>query len=106
MFGTTQFNVLNNAFDVDEYVFSEKLRQEQREKLMVKGKHVIGYVATLTETKNHRFLFEVYNQIKKTDKNALMLLIGKGQKKKVLRNLPSNTVFLRMKFSFWAKEVM
>ena len=100
LFGTTQFNVLNNAFDVDEYVFSEKLRQEQREKLMVNGKHVIGYVATLTETKNHRFLFEVYNQIKKTDKNALMLLIGKGPEEESLKELAKQYGFSENEVQF------
>lgn len=74
----SKFSVLNNAIDIDEYVFSEAVREKKAKELNLENKFVIGHVGRFDKAKNQEYLVEVFKIIAKKDKNAILLLVGDG----------------------------
>lgn len=70
---------LNNAIDLDVYKYSEKARCEIRRELSIEGKTVIGHIGRFHKQKNHDFLIDIFLKIRERDKNAHLLLLGKGE---------------------------
>lgn len=66
----------------------------------VEDKLVIGHIGRFNEQKNHKFLIEVFEKIKEKNKNAILILVGKGNledeiKKQVKQlNLEDSVMFL------------
>lgn len=79
-FGIHKFIVINNAMDLKKY--KEKLPEEEYQKLNIDGKYVVGHIGRFLPVKNHRFIVDVFIEIKKKRKDALLLLIGDGELKK------------------------
>lgn len=72
-------NVINNAIEIDRFLFDEKMRNELRSKHNLNGKTVIGHAGRFMSQKNHDFLIDVFAEIHKKDKNAVLLLLGDGE---------------------------
>ena len=82
MFGKNRtFKVINNAVDVEKFRYDEKTRKEFREKLKLEHKFVIGHVGRFCEQKNHEYLIEIFKEINKKRKDAVLLTIGEGELK-------------------------
>lgn len=74
--------VLNNAIDVEKFVFSEEARKTQRDALGIdENLLVVGHVGRFAHPKNHSFILEVFEQIKKKDNDSLLLLVGDGEQR-------------------------
>lgn len=73
-----RFYVINNAIDVEKYIYNSKIREEQRNKNNIENNFVIGNVARMVEIKNHEFLLKVFKEILAINKDAKLLLIGNG----------------------------
>lgn len=69
---------LPNAIDLSTYAFNEDVRRDYRAKLGVEDKFVIGHAGNFREPKNHLFLLEVFSEVLKVRKNAVLLLAGDG----------------------------
>ena len=84
MFNNKEINkgnvyILNNAIDLDKYKYSKKIRDKKREELGIKeNAFVIGHIGRFMPVKNHQFILDVFNEIHKENKNAILLLAGKG----------------------------
>lgn len=79
--------LLNNAIDVDKFKYDEKIRKEKRKELNIKDKNlVIGHIGRLATVKNHIFLIDIFNEIYKQNKNAILLLAGDGPLKEKTKN--------------------
>ena len=79
--------LLNNAIDVDKFRYDEKIRKEKRKELNIKDNQlVIGHIGRFVQQKNHEFLIDIFNEIRKQDKNAILLLIGEGPLKEEIQN--------------------
>lgn len=79
--------LLNNAIDVDKFKYDEKIRKEKRKELNIKDKNlVIGHIGRLATVKNHIFLIDIFNEIYKQNKNAILLLAGDGPLKEEIQN--------------------
>lgn len=79
--------LLNNAIDVDKFKYDEKIRKEKRKELNIKDNQlVIGHIGRFVHQKNHEFLIDIFNEIYKQDKNAILLLIGEGPLKEEIQN--------------------
>lgn len=72
------YTLINNAIDVDAFVFNEAIRNQIRKQENLNGKWVIGHVGRFTEQKNHLFLIDIFNEIQKVRKDAVLMLIGDG----------------------------
>lgn len=74
----SKFSVLNNAIDVDKYVFSESIRNKKAKELNLQGKFVIGHVGRFDKAKNQSYLIDVFKLISEKNENAVLLLVGDG----------------------------
>lgn len=84
MFGDKAFNtglifIMKNAVDFERFKYSSSSEIELREKFGLKDKFVIEHVGRFTYAKNHTFLLDVFLEITKKKKNAMLLLVGDGE---------------------------
>lgn len=70
--------VLNNAIEIDRFIFDINVRKKYRKKLGLDNKFVLGHVGRFVYQKNHSFLIEIFNKVYKINNNVKLLLIGDG----------------------------
>ena len=108
MFGKKQqkngkIKIIKNGLPISEFKFNPKQRTNIRRELGIEDKFVIGHVGRMTEQKNHQFLLEVFREYLKTNKDATLLLIGDGEKRKQIEdsvasnNIADKVIFLGVK---------
>lgn len=78
LFGSSDYDVYHNGIDIDRFTFSEKSRNEIRKKYNCENKFVIGNVGAFAPAKNHKFMVEVFEEIKKIKPNAVLWFVGDG----------------------------
>lgn len=79
-FGNKKFSIINNAIDCEKFRFDEQERLKKRKELNFEDSLVISHIGkTDIPQKNHRFLLSVFSEVKKSVKNAKLLLIGAEQ---------------------------
>ncbi|MBP3444976.1 MAG: glycosyltransferase family 1 protein [Bacilli bacterium] len=95
-----KFYIVNNAVDMNKFLFNNKKRKEIRRKLNINDDYVIGHIGRFMPQKNHKFLIEVLYEIKKELNDVKLLLIGDGKLEKEIRRkvvnlkLEDNVIFL------------
>lgn len=87
LFPRRKFTVMTNGRNIDEYKFDSSKRKQMRDREGLKDEIVIGHVGGFFEQKNHKFLVEVYKEIKKNEPNTKFYMIGDGPLKKEIENL-------------------
>ena len=75
---------LSNAIDTEKYRYSEDIANKYREELGLVGKFVIGHVGRFHEAKNHMFLLDVFAGIYAKRSDAVLLLVGDGDLRKLI----------------------
>lgn len=58
--------ILNNGIDLSKYKFDSEMRERKRRELGVENKLVVGHVGRLNYIKNHKFLLDVFAELKKS----------------------------------------
>lgn len=76
---SNRFKVINNGVDSAEFVYTPQRNLVLKEKYGLEGKFVYGHVGRFTGVKNHPFLIDVFNEIQKSQENAVLILIGRGE---------------------------
>ena len=100
LFKNEKFDILNNAIDVEKFIYNEQTRNKIRKELGIQNKFVIGHVGRLTAQKNQKFLIEIYNEIYKRNKESVLLIIGNGKLEQKLKeqvkklHIENNVIFL------------
>lgn len=100
LFGDEKVTVIHNAVDYEKFKFNEKRRNELRKELGLEGKFVVGNVGRFTNQKNHEFLIDIFDEIHKRNKNAVLVLVGTGEKEQKIKEkvqklgLDKNVLFL------------
>jgi len=95
-----QISILNNAVDINNFIFKEEIRFNKRNELNINDKYVIGHVGRFMPQKNHNFIIDIFFEINKTNKNCFLLLIGDGELRKYIEekviklNLQDKIIFL------------
>ena len=56
--------ILNNGIDLSKYKFDSEMRERKRRELGVENKLVVGHVGRLNYIKNHKFLLDVFAELK------------------------------------------
>lgn len=81
LFGkNAEFEVLHNAIDLSIFSFSERARAQARADLGLVGDQLaIGHVGRFMPQKNHRFLIDVFVEVARRCKDAVLLLVGSGE---------------------------
>lgn len=84
MFGDKEYDMgnvylLNNAIELDKFKYDEKIRISKRKELGIKDKQiVIGHIGRYVAQKNHSYLIDIFNEVHKQNKEAILLLVGQG----------------------------
>lgn len=88
IFGKSNYYILNNAIDLNSFIFSEEIRKEYRKKLNIgEGTKVIGNVGNLNEQKNQEFLLKIFEKYIKINPDSILIIIGEGKNKSKLEEL-------------------
>lgn len=78
-FESGKVKIIRNAIDVEKFKFDPEARKQLRKELGIKSDDfVIGHIGRFVEQKNHRFLIDVFAEVKKQKKNAKLVLAGQG----------------------------
>lgn len=100
MFETNNFEVLNNAIDIDLYNYNEEKSLYMKKKLGIEEKFVIGHVGSFYYPKNHKFIIKLFNEICTKNSNTVLVLVGDGSLKDEIQNevdklgIKDNVMFL------------
>ena len=71
--------VLKNGIEIDDFKFSKEVRKWIRKNLnLSEDTLVIGHVGRFCLQKNHDFLVDVFSDILKENKDAVLVLVGDG----------------------------
>ncbi len=95
--------ITKNAIDLDHFKFDKEIRQSIRAQHGWDDCFLVGHVGRFSETKNHKFLIEVFKEILKEKQDAKLALIGSGTLEKQIKgiveaeNLDKNVFFLGVK---------
>lgn len=106
LFGNKAFNhgkvtLINNAIELDKFIYNEKIRLKIRKELGLENKLVIGHVGRFISQKNHDKLIDIFDTLSCINNTeSVLLLIGEGSlmeeiKRKVTSlNLQDKVMFL------------
>lgn len=73
------FYVIKNAINLSSFSFNDSKRKKMRESLRIKDNFVLGHVGRFTESKNHYFLLDIFNEVRKINPMTKLLLVGSGE---------------------------
>lgn len=76
---SNKITIVRNAIDVDHFAFNDSMRVDERKKLGVSDRFVIGHIGRFTEQKNHKFLIDVFREIYHVKPNSVLILVGAGE---------------------------
>lgn len=100
LYGKHHFEVIPNAIDLKLYQFNSEIRKQEREKLNIEDKLVVGHIGRFELQKNHKYIIDIFKEVLKKDPSAILLLAGDGSLYKKIKtyvkelNLESNVKFL------------
>lgn len=79
MFGDASYQILNNAIDTDQYIFSLSTSVAVKKQLNIpQSCFVVGHVGRFSYPKNHSFLIDIFSSLHHKDENTRLLLVGDG----------------------------
>lgn len=97
---SADFKIITNAVDIEKYSYNNLIREEERKRLNIENRLVIGHVGRFQSQKNHTFLIDIFAEIHRKDPNSILLLVGQGiemdriKEKVALNKLQESVIFL------------
>lgn len=86
LYGNNTFIIFKNAIDIYKYRFNQEVAEQERKKFNIsKNSFVLGNIGRLTNQKNQIFVIDLFLEYKKNNKNSKLIIIGKGEKEKEIR---------------------
>ena len=79
--------LVKNGIPLEEFVFSQEIREQNRKALGLDQEMVIGHVGRLMAPKNHEYLIEIVYQMSMQGLDVKLLLVGEGYKENELKQL-------------------
>lgn len=71
--------IINNAIETKDFIYNDNKRLDNRKKMRINDKFVIGHVGRFHIQKNHEFLIDVFKLIHDKNSNAVLILVGDGK---------------------------
>lgn len=100
MFGQANKTVIiKNGIDIEQFRFNELKRNKLRQEQGINESFVVGHIGRFSLQKNHMYVIDVFYEIKKQRKDAVLVLVGEGElneqiKEKLnLLNLEKSVIF-------------
>lgn len=79
LFGNAPYQIIKNAIDLDNFIFSPASRENVRKEWGIKeNEFLIGHVGRFDTQKNHVFLIDCFYKIHQKLPNTKLMLIGEG----------------------------
>lgn len=76
--------ILHNGVDLSVFRYDSRGREAIRNEFGLKDKLVVGHIGRFHEQKNHRYLLEVFRSIREQRSDAILLLVGTGERKECI----------------------
>ena len=97
---------LHNGLDISKFTFDSNIRIEMRNTLCLEKKFVVGHIGRFSKQKNHKFILEIFESLKKKQPNAILLLIGEGDlKNDIIRLVDEKKLTKYVKFLGIRKDI-
>ncbi len=77
--------IINNSIETSTFSFSEFNRAQVRKELGINEEILIGHVGRFSKVKNHIFLINLFNYLKKNNQNIKLALIGVGEELETIK---------------------
>lgn len=84
-YNSGKVHLIKNAINIDKFAFDEQVRKKVRRKLNIDQKFVVGHVGRFVYQKNHEFLIDIFAEVYKRNKNALLMLVGSGELEQAIK---------------------
>lgn len=82
-----KFQTVFNAVDLNKFMYKDSVRNEVRKELNLENKFVVGHVGNFVYQKNHYFLIDIFEKLREKFPDAILLLIGKGERFETVKKL-------------------
>lgn len=80
MFQDKDFEILNNAIDLDKFKFQLSIRNKLRKKFnYLNGDIIIGHIGRFVDVKNHAFILKIIKPLISKNHLIKLILIGDGE---------------------------
>lgn len=96
--------IIHNGVDLNVFHFDQGGRERVRSEFDIADRLVVGHVGRFEEQKNHKFLLEIFRNIREVRNDAVLLLVGTGKLELALReqvkemNLQNAVIFAGQRF--------
>ncbi len=87
--GMKRVKIIKNGINTNKFSYNEQIRDKKRKELKLENKLVIGNVGRFTSQKNHTFMINVFEELKKKCNAAVLVLIGQGELENNIKRLVS-----------------
>ena len=105
LFGDKEYDkgnvlVVKNAIDFNRFHPSKEITKKIKDEYDLNNKFVIGNIGRFTSAKNHKFLLDVFEQVKKKRNDSVLMLVGGGELDEYIhrivreKNLVDSVVFV------------
>ena len=86
-FDSGNVTVMPNAIETKKFHYEEAKREQIRKEYHIpEDAFVIGHVGRFVYPKNHRFMVNVFSQLRQRQQNAYMIFVGEGELQKEIQN--------------------
>ncbi|WEB81768.1 glycosyltransferase family 1 protein [Vagococcus lutrae] len=82
----SKMQVIPNGIDLTRFKFSQNERSRIRQELGLEDKYILGHIGRFNKQKNHMFLIDIFDQVKKEVPNSVLILIGDGMDKQKIKS--------------------
>jgi glycosyltransferase involved in cell wall biosynthesis len=82
--------IIYNGIDIERFAFDEKARDEIRQEYSLNGKYVLAHTGRFLDQKNHRFIIEIFRDVKKKCPEAKLMLLGTGDLLDEIKKIVTN----------------
>lgn len=100
----SNFKIIKNGIEINKFLFDENLRKIERERLKIKGFSLIC-LGRLSKEKNHMFLIDIMEELRKKDKNIILYIVGTGILDTQLKQEVKNRKLENIKFLGVQKDI-
>lgn len=84
---SNKFKVIHNAVDYEKFKFCDKSRRKIRREFNINDNTIVyGNIGRLSNQKNHKFLIDIFFEIKKLNHNVKLFLVGTGELENEIKN--------------------
>lgn len=77
-----EVHILHNGLILQNFQYSQQAAVDIRKEFHIEDKFVIGHIGRFFHQKNHAFLIDVFAEIVKVRKDAILMLVGSGELQK------------------------